>query len=145
MEFESVTIGYVFKCGFYLPENASNFLNPLSDPFDITTQLLTGNNRRRRFLDGPQSTDPPDNEYQGFDNEQNEHFEKHQAEVKVIESGTESTSIDDDEIIDDEVWIEQEVSYNNDPNALKTSPYLGTARFSIYKAIAAVASRFDLF
>lgn len=140
-----MTIGYVFKCQFFLPSNASQYLNPLNDPFDITTQPITGMNRKKRFLEGPQSTEPPENEiseYHGFDYEQNEKFERHQIESEVIESGTDASNTD--EVIDDGLWIEQETPYSDDPRALKIPKNLGTSRFSLYKGIAAVVDRFVL-
>lgn len=142
LELESVTIGYVFKGQFFLPENASNYLNPLNDPFDLTTRPITGMNRKRRFIERTES--PEITEYDGFDTGQNEKFERHKIEAEVIESGT-KTSTNSDEIIDDGPWIEQKNLYNHDPKSLKIPQYLGTSRFSLYKGMAAVAGRFDLF
>lgn len=149
LKIESVTIGYVFKAQFYLPENASNYLNPLNDPFDLTTQPITGMNRKRRSIEGSegvtQSTEVPENDLsKGFDYEQNERYEKYQSEVDVIESGTEAINDNSEEVIDDGLWIDQKDSYNNDPRALKIPQYLGSSRFSLYKGIAAVVQRFEL-
>lgn len=147
MKLESVTIGYVFKGQFFLPVNASHFWNPLNDPFDLTTQRITGINRKRRSLASLQSIESPESkvdDYHGFDDEQNENVERHQVDAEVIESGTEQP-IDTDEIIDDELWIDQNHSDENDLRSSKFAQYLGTSRFSLYKGLAAVADRFDLF
>lgn len=147
---ESVTIGYVFKAQILLPENASNYLNPLNDPFDITTEPFT--RRRRRSiegLEGPietiQTTQIPENvPIHGFDYEQNERYERYEGKVDVIESGMETTFDDSDENIDDGLWIDQKDSLNSDPGAWKISQYQGSTRFSLYKGISAVIERFEL-
>lgn len=143
LEIESVTIGYVFKAQFFLPENASNYLNPLNDPFDLTPQPISGMNRKRRFLDGEQPTESPQQNDDGFDSEQNERYERHEVRADVIERGTKASDVE--EIIDNGPWIDQESGFSDDPRALKTPQYLGTSRFSLYKSIAAVADRFVKF
>lgn len=148
LDLESVTIGYVFKAEFFLPENASNFLNILADPFDVTTRPITGKRRRRRSIeeiDVP--TEVPSNaldEYRGFDSVQNEKFEKHQVQAEMVESGTEPSDNDDD-TSDDEVWFQGD-QYNraNDPMALKHPQNLATSRWTIYKGMAALAERFGI-
>lgn len=150
MDLESVTIGYIFKGQFFLPDNASHFLNPLNDPFDLTTQRITGIHRKRRSLassTSSESIESPESkigDYHGFDDEQNENVERHQVDAEVIESGTESPS-DTDETIDDELWIDQNHSDDNDLRSSNIAQYLGTTRFSLYKGMAAVAERFNLF
>lgn len=144
LELESVTIGYVFKAEFFLPENASNYLNIAADPFDLTTRPITG--RRRRFIEESKTTEVPENaleEYKGFDNEQNERYEKHQVDAEVVESGTEATN-DVDEYSDEKSWFEPEhFDRSKDPTALKRPQNLATTRWTIYKGMAAIAERFD--
>lgn len=94
-----------------------------------------------------QSIESPESEvddYRGFDDEQNENVERHQVDAEVIESGSES-SIDTDEIIDDELWIDQNQSVDNNLRSSNIAKYLGTSRFSLYKGMAAVADRFGFF
>lgn len=145
LKFEAVTIGYVFKMQFYLPENASNFLNAINDPFDITTQPITGliDDRRHRSIEGPVLMEQSeDSANKGYDYEQNERFERHTVETQVIDSGTKSTNDESEEVIDNGRWIDSiNNDENSDSNAVKGSQYLGTSRFSLYKGIAAVAER----
>lgn len=136
-----MTIGYVFKAEFYLPENASNYLNIFADPFDITTRPLTG--RRRRSIEAP--TELPANavdEYHGYDSERNEKYERHQVDAEIVESGTEPTDAND-EMSDEELWFKDD-SYDksHDPMALKQPQNLATSRWTVYKGIAALAERF---
>lgn len=146
MELESVTIGYVFKAEFFLPENASNYLNILADPFDLTTRPITGAKRRKRFVEETVTTEVPENtlhEYKGYDNEQNERFEKYKVEAEVIESGTEKLHDSDTNTDTDErSWFEVEhFDRSKDPLALKRPQNLGTTRWTIYKGMAAIAER----
>lgn len=144
-----MTIGYVFKAEFFLPENASNFLNILADPFDLTPRPITGKRRRRSIGEIDVPTEVPSNgldEYRGFDSDQNEQFEKHQVQAEIVESGTEPSDNYDDTITsDDEVWFQGD-QYNraNDPMALKHPQNLATSRWTIYKGMAALAERFEI-
>lgn len=139
LELESVTIGYVFKAEFFLPENASNFLNPLSDPFDVSTQPITGFfNRRKRMIELPKPTEDPINAV-GYDNVQNEKFERHQVEAEIIESGTEPVL---NELSDEELWFrDEEFDRSNDPMRPLAPQNLGTSRWTVYKGLAALAER----
>lgn len=141
-----MTIGYVFKAEFYLPENASNFLNGLSDPFDVSTQPITGAKRRRSIGESSElTTEVPTNaldEYSGFDEEQNERYEKHQIEAEVVDSGTEAPT-DSDDYDEERSWFEDDhFDKSNDPFALKAPQNLGTTRWTIYKGMAAIAQKF---
>lgn len=144
LDLESVTIGYVFKAEFFLPENASNYLNILADPFDLTTRPITGKRRRRGIDDTDGPTEVPSNDYNGYDIEQNEKFEKHQVNAEIIESGTEPSS-NENELTDEELWF-QDDQYNRniDPMALKHPQNLATSRWTIYKGMAALAERYKL-
>lgn len=43
-------MGYVFKANYYLPDNVSNYIDVLGDPFDRTTIPISGGKRRRRRM-----------------------------------------------------------------------------------------------
>lgn len=43
-------MGYVFKANYYLPDNVSNYIDVLGDPFDKTTIPISGGKRRRRRM-----------------------------------------------------------------------------------------------
>lgn len=142
-----MTIGYVFKAEFFLPENASNFLNGLSDPFDPTTRPITGAKRRRSIGNSNElTTQVPANvldEYGGFDVEQNERYEKHQIEAEIVESGTE-TAADLDDYDEERSWFEDDhFDKSNVPFALKAPQNLKTTRWTIYKGMATIAERYE--
>lgn len=139
-----MTIGYVFKAEFFLPENASNYLNGLSDPFELSTQPISG--RRRRFLNGDdEATEVPSNAMDGYDSNQHEHFEKHEVKAEIVESGTETTSSDDADYDDERSWFEDDpIIKSKDPLALEEPQNIATTRWTIYKGIAAIADRFEM-
>lgn len=139
----------MFKAEFFLPENASNYLNILADPFDLTTRPITGRRRRRRSIEEIEApTEKPKNavdEYHGYDVEQNEKYERHQVEAEIVESGTEPSDDDDDnnQMSDEELWFQDDhYDKSNDPMALKHPQNLATSRWTVYKGIAALAERF---
>lgn len=149
-----MTIGYVFKAEFFLPENASNYLNFLADPFDLTTRPITGRRRRRRSIEAIEApTELPTNavdEYHGYDKEQNEKYEKHQVEAEIVESGTEPSDdesgdyyYDQNQRSDEELWFQDDhYDKSSDPMALKQPQNLATSRWTVYKGMAALAERF---
>lgn len=146
LEIESVTIGWVQKSEYFLPENASNYLDFLSDPFDLTTRPIDGFYVRRKrddLLEEPKPTENPvklfENEAEsGFDNEQNEQYEKHVVEAEVVESGTED---DKKELTEADYWNQEDQAEwmkSARPNRPKN---LALARWAIYKSMAILAER----
>lgn len=140
-----MTIGYVFKAEFFLPENASNYLKSLADPFDLSTRPITGAKRRKRFVAESTVTEESKNaldEYtSGFDSEQNEKYEKHIVEAIVVDGGTETPS-DYNEYLDEKSWFDVEpFDRLKDPMAQKKPQNLATTRWTIYKGLAAIAER----
>lgn len=138
-----MTIGYVFKAEFFLPENASNYLNFFADPFDPTPRPITG--RRRRSIELPTNAVE---EYHGYDKEQNEKYERHQVEAEIVESGTELSEdgyddYDGSRVSDEELWFQDDqYDKSSDPMALKHPQNLATSRWTVYKGMAALAERF---
>lgn len=68
LDIESVTIGWVFKAQYFLPENASNFLNAIAAPFDDISPLTIGShyelnsraiNDPNEQLDEPKASEGP--------------------------------------------------------------------------------------
>lgn len=150
IEIESVTVGWVQKSEFFLPENASNFLGFLNDPFDLTTRPIGEfyvRKRRDSLLEEPKPTENPskmldaESDTNGFDMDANERFEKHQVEAEVIASGTEETEIYDDELTEADYWNQEDhAEWLNEvrPNQWKN---LAMARWGIYKSMAVLAQR----
>lgn len=112
-----MTIGWVFKMEYYLPENASNYLNIIADPFDITPRPIGSHYElNRRSLNGPSDvmfdgaspieapaagntldkhfTQSPNatTNTSGFDSVLNQKFERYEVPVVEVESGTDVPS-----------------------------------------------------
>lgn len=151
LKLEAITTGYVFKANYILPQNASDYLNAIADPFDVTPEPIKGLfNEFRRSVDEFKPNEQPENEpvsepERGYDYEQHEKFERYQNEAEVVQIGTESTSHGTEEMIDNDVWLDIAKNNHNNPSGLKNTPYLGRSRFSLYKGIAAVAERLARF
>lgn len=152
LEFESVTIGYVFKAEYFLPENASNVLDIISDPFNPTIRPIsgTGRRRRRRLIEGT-----PDNGQIGYDAMTNQKYEKYDVQAVEIESGTRKTEEYEDYEEDDTEEVNgpstnEENEMNDDEIdehftlqdiKIKQPNNIATARFSLYKGIERMADR----
>lgn len=151
LNLETVTMGYVFKAEFHIPYNASTYFNILADPFDISTEPISSF-YRRRSLEEPKPTESPEimrTDFSGFDSEQNEKYEKHQVDVEVVESGTEtendhaSEKTSDFDASDyDELTVPKDNNYRDDPMSLKVPQNTATSRWTFYKGLASIAERF---
>lgn len=142
LELESVTVGWVNKVEYFLPENASNYLNYFNDPFELSTRPIDGfypiRKKRDSLLEEPKPTENPYTMHgeKGYDIDENEHFEKHQVEAEVVESGTED---DDDEMTEADYWNQEDgAEWFNDIKP-KQPKNLAMARWGIYKSIAVLA------
>lgn len=146
LEIESVTIGWVQKVEFFMPENASNYLDFLADPFDLTTrpigQFYVRKRRENQLLEEPKPTENPaklDTPLKGYDSLANEKYEKLEAKVEVVESGTEATNDNKQEMSEADYWNQEDQAEwmkHARPNKPKK---LGLARWSVYKSIAVLA------
>lgn len=154
LELESVTIGYVFKCEYFLPENASNYLNYLADPFDLTTRPISGFfDRKKRMIEEPKPTELPPKldtvkSAVGFDADLNQKFEKYEVQPEVIESQTDEEQApdyngnDENEMSDADYWNREEPNaWQRDPLRPKAPQNLATSRWTVYKGLAALAER----
>lgn len=154
LEIESVTVGWVQKSEFFLPENASNYLNFLFDPFDLTTRPFDGFYVRKRREGNTQGTDsvsgeekiveepkPTENprkiaqDSEGYDSDEHEQYEKHQVVAEVVESGTES-EVDADELTDADYWNQEDRAEWLNKLKPKQPRNLGMVRWGIYKSMA---------
>lgn len=162
LEIESVTIGWVNKSEFFLPENASNFLSFLNDPFDLTTRPIDGFYVRKKrdeeeeeeskMLEEPKPTENPakisKNTVEGFDSDANEKFEKHEVEAKIVENEIEDSESDSDHEDETEDGMSEADYWNQEDHAEwlqnvhpKQPKNLALARWGIYKSIALLSQR----
>lgn len=126
-----------------MPENATNYLSFLYDPFDLTTRpigLFYVRKKRDELLEEPKPTENPvkDGESSGYDSVANEKYEKHQVEAEVVETGTEANI---DKKSEADYWNQEdraEWMHTVRPNTQKN---LNVARWGIYKSIAILAER----
>lgn len=146
LEFESVTVGWVQKSEFFLPENASNILDFFADPFDLTTRPIGQNygyrKKRSDLLEEPKPTENPADvlfeSEEGFDSEKNEKFERHQVEAEIVDSGHEENE-DENKLTEADYWNQEDraewlrIVHPNRPKNL----YM--ARWAIYKTLAILA------
>ena len=145
---ESVTIGYVFKCGFYLPENASNYLNYLEDPFDLTPRPISGNFRKARQFEEVVPVERPKllKKSSGYDEKLRERFEKYEVEPLQVEAVQEEV---EEALTEPDNWKEEEEEdeeeYSGDPKSPKGPQNFATSRWSIYESIAHMALGYDGF
>lgn len=126
-----MTIGYVFKAEYFLPENASNYLNILADPFDITPRPLSGgrsNRKRRNVIDNAI----------GFDNQTNQKYEKYQVQPELIESNTDFPA--NDGINSNDYNEEEEVNWKDTIGPRQPQDF-GTSRWTLYKGLEMLGDR----
>lgn len=146
LEIESLTVGWVSKSEFFLPENASNFLNFLSDPYDLTTRPITGfyvRKRRDELLEETKPTENParlslDSE-RGYDSENDEQFERHNVDANVVENGPDDG--DHQDTLEADYWNQEDDAdwmKNVRPNEPRN---LAMIRFGIYKSMAILSQR----
>lgn len=140
LQLEAVTIGYVFKAEFWLPENASSYLSFLDSPFDVTTYTpLSPAARRKRELELQQAID---NGERSYDNAPDENFEKHEGQIEV-ETGK-IVDPEQDKWDAEKSWFEDdEFDRSKNPIFLRKPQNYATSRWSIYKGFAALAERYD--
>lgn len=96
----------------YLPGNVSAYWTGIAEPFELFGEKPI-HSKKRRSIDEVDGI--------GYDNEQNEKYERHQVDTNVIESGTETNQDANDEIYSDS--------------------YLASHRWLLYKSLAEMAER----
>lgn len=157
----------MFKAEYFLPENASNVLDILSDPFNPTTRPISDAIRKRRRRSDPESrSQSPLKMTAGYDPNEQLKFEKYDVEAVEIESGAnkiKNDDIDDDEyqgyddglegdLHDDHVKDDKEDvmddlqmdehQYTLNDIRKKQPGNLATARFTLYRGIEKMAEKY---
>ncbi|KAG4071209.1 hypothetical protein HA402_008944 [Bradysia odoriphaga] len=129
LEYESVTIGYVLKSEYLLPDNTSMVLHFLQDPFDPVVRPI----QRRRRSAAPALAIGSQND--------SDHYEKY--DVEAVQIGTGLTTKDEEaehysnewnEVADDEEFAPEDyrITKQND---------FQTFRWTLYKGLEAMAER----
>lgn len=145
LDLETVTIVYVFKADFYLPDNITELTNFIGNPFDVSPHPITSFKRKRRAVEEHEPTKKPKpfrDVQKGFDSILNERYEAYQVDAEVIESGTESDDKSEPNLID-AVSVPEDNIYDDDPMALNKPQNIKTSRWTLYKGIALMAERFE--
>ncbi|XP_031621583.1 uncharacterized protein LOC116339695 [Contarinia nasturtii] len=142
LEIESVTVGWVNKVEFFLPENATNFLSFINDPYDLTTRPITGFYVRKkrddfRTIEVPKPTENP--AILSVDSETNEKIERYEANAEVVESGTDTD--DEDEMTEADYWNQEDHAEWIKNVHPKKPKKISVARWGIYKSIALLSQR----
>lgn len=152
-----MTIGWVNKAEFFLPENATNLLSFFNDPFELTTRPITGFYVKRsiesevpvgdktNFIEETKSIEESAtfSDENGYDIEQNEKYEKHQAQAVVIENGLENNNINSNlnGISEAEYWNQEDQAEWFKEFSSKKPKNLAKSRWEIYKTMALFAER----
>lgn len=128
-------MGVVFKSSFFLPTNATDFIEPFADPFVAQTHPIdTFFNGRKRSADEHSNhrieRDVNDNTVNGFDTDLNEKFERHEVLADIVDSGTEPSPDETNEFDNDEK-----------PSDSAETTNLATVRWTAYKGLAVWAER----
>lgn len=145
LDLETVTIGYVFKADFYLPDNVTYLTNFIQDQFDVSPHPINTFKRKRRAVDETAEQSQPLRDVQkGFDSNLNERYETYNVDAEVIESGTESDEKMEQNRID-AISGDAGDFYEDDPMALKKPQNIKTSRWTLYKGMAFMAERFESF
>lgn len=125
-------------------------LDILGDPFMPTTRPLTGFGRRKRSVVANDPNQVIDDYYtrgasQGYDDVQQQKFEKYSVPAMVVESAPNKAApdvedgLEDGEEYDEEDMVNQQFSLND--LKIKQPNNLATARFSVYKGMEQMISR----
>lgn len=142
LDYESVTLGYVLKAEYYLPDNTSLVMHFMRDPFNPITHPITSR-RKRNVL----STEAErDDKHQPIENQTNrtnssvidDHYEKYDIEAVEIDKGNDTMDEDDG---DDFSELSDQVQTAADYRIAKPNDF-STARWSLFKGIEMLAERF---
>lgn len=147
LEYESVTIGYVLKSEYFLPDNISTVIEFLQDPFDPIQRPLE--RRKRNVL--PDANDNKNNTNDQTDMEisnsiSKDHYEKYDVDAVQIGTGVmKSDNVNEYDSNDDSDWDLDEDEYSATDYRITKQNDFATARWTLYKGIETMAERFSLF
>lgn len=138
LEFESVTLGWAIKAEYWLPENATNFINIWKEPFRPTIKPLSGtypegwgNIRRRSVPNNDANSTAKNDTTTGYDSVRKEKYEMYNEEAVVV-NGTD-IDMDEETLIEDNVY---------DADTIKSPSNFGASRWTLYKGLEALVNRY---
>lgn len=137
-----MTIGYVLKSEYFLPDNTSTIQHFLREPFDPLTRPLE---RRRR--NAPLIADQNQSEAIELNNngtENSDHYEKYNVEAVQISTGltkTEDGNGYDSSYSDEWNGMQEDEEYSPADYRITKQNDFTTARWTLYKGIEAMAER----
>lgn len=129
LEYESVTIGYVLKSEYLLPDNTSTVLHFLRDPFDPITRPIE---RRRRNAAPPLAIASQND---------TDHYEKYDVEAVQIGTGL-TTNDGGDENSNKWNELDEEEEFAPEDYRITKQNDFQTFRWTLYKGIEAMAERY---
>lgn len=143
MEYESVTLGYVLKAEYFVPDNASSVMHFIQDPFNPSTQPITSR-RKRSSLTGQPPVDEhkiiPIQANQTNSSTVSDGYERYDIEAVEVDRGNDTTDEDSDnyeDFSDDEDQVYTAADYRiSKPNDF------ATARWSLFKGMEMLSERF---
>lgn len=140
LDYESVTLGYVLKAEYYLPDNKTLVMHFMRDPFNPITHPITSR-RKRNSLPTEAETYDKQESIEIQTNKTNsstvdEHYEKYDIEAVEIDNGNDTTD-EDSELYDD---FSDKVYTAADYRISKPNDF-STARWSLFKGIEMLAER----
>lgn len=130
----------MFKAEYWLPVNASNYLDILGDPFNPTPLPITRRRRQANQIDGATSKGTKSvKNSTGYDSEVHQKYEKYDVEAEVITYDFDHPTGDDDESNGEGNEIDDEYPNTLEDLRIKQPNNLDTARWTIYKGIETLA------
>lgn len=148
LDFESVTLGYVFKAEYYVPDNTTLIMHFMQNPFNPITHPITSRRKRNAVVaPGPSEPHHTQDSIQiktnktdansTFDN----HYEKYNIEAIEIDRGN-NIDEDDSEYYDDSSEEEDDgKTYTAADYRISKPNDFATARWSLFKGIEMLAER----
>ncbi|KAG4079271.1 hypothetical protein HA402_006994 [Bradysia odoriphaga] len=147
LDYESVTLGYVLKAEYFLPDNTNLTMHFMQDPFNPITRPVTSR-RKRSSLTAQPSKIVDEHKIIGMQANQTNSstvsgsYEKYDIEAVEIDRGND-TSSEDSEYFDDFSEDEDKVYTAADYRISKPNDF-ATARWSLFKGIEMLAERSGL-